>query len=380
MFLQVSFEPRLTADVLLFLPLFLPYPSCRSKLTLPSSDMNQPPLVHGCVGPLGGATTNWNAIAGWVKYHHERWGMTHADIFVLDHDTSLAKELFNAVGLELTDVALNFTHQPAINGDEAWLAKECRTNAIVGQRDFLIEFELGQFLVSDSFGSLQDIFDYTNEPDAVVFPSFTNNYGICNSNAMTFASATFVDHLFPDFARTPSLCPRTKRCNMSDGVTRHFMIGNDIQYHPANSTDNNKSAHLIRFTNTDGANRVGLHEDMSTNPCATVKDCKNILEDTRECTDVDEIAGFQQQVTSINSILTDLDLTSGLKDLKQNALCYARRYPDLFKGYCQGDTTKCHHAGLHDHYVMHGSKSNLIWQCDRAVSPAKPVTHRILGG
>jgi hypothetical protein len=111
---------------------------------------------------------------------------------------------------------------------------------------YLIEFELGRFLVSESFDSLQDVFDYTNNPDAVVFPTFTNNYGICNSNAMTFASATFVDQLFPDFARMPTLCPRTSRCKMSDGFTRSFMIGND----------NNKSAHLIRFTN---GNRVGVH-------------------------------------------------------------------------------------------------------------------------
>jgi hypothetical protein len=32
---------------------------------------------------------------------------------------------------------------------------------------------------------------------------------------------------------------------------------------------------------------------------------------------MDEIASFQQQVTPINLILSDLDLTAGLKDLKQ---------------------------------------------------------------
>jgi hypothetical protein len=368
---QVSFR-----SLTVYTPLFSP--SFSSKLQPTSSDINQsqPPLVHGCVGPIGGAT-NWNAIAGWVKYHQERWGMTHADIFVRD-DIFRAKRSFDAVGLELMSVALNFTHYSTATNTSgengAWLAKECRSNAMAGHRDYLIEFETGRFLVSESFDSLQDVFESTNEPDSVVFPTFTNDYGICNSNTMTFASATFVQHLFPDFGGTPSLCPQsTLRCKKSDGVTRHFMIAN-------NDDNNNKSAHLIRFTNgvSSYKNGVDLHEDMSTNACNTVKDCKNIL-DTGECTGMDEIAILQQQVTSINSILSNLDLVSGIKDLKQNALCYAHRYPDLFQGYCQGDDSKCRYAGLYDHYVMYGSKSHLVWQCDHVFTPARPVTHRILG-
>jgi hypothetical protein len=321
--------------------------------------------VHGCVGPLGNST-NWNAIAGWVKYHEERWGLTHVDIFVFDEELHVAQDSFDAVGLETSNVALNFTLYSAnttttANG-EAWLAKECRANAIVGKRDFLIEFMLDHFLVSDSFDSLQDIFNHTKYPDAVVFPTYTNHYEICSSKTMTFASATFVDHMFPSFVRFPILCPGQKRCHMSDGVTRYFM-------YPSSNGDEEaggdpKDTHLIRFANKSIKDKAkaGLHKDLSTQGCRLISNCTNIKEN-RGCTDMNEIALYEHQVTSINSILSDLALTPGMGELKRHAVCYAQLYPDLFAGFCHGEVAKCNYRSLYDHYVQHGSAVGLRWEC-----------------
>jgi hypothetical protein len=266
---------------------------------------------------------------------------------------------------------LNFTLYSATSttttaNGEAWLAKECRANAIVGKRDFLIEFKKDHFLVSDSFDSLQDIFNHTEYPDAVVFPTYTNHYGICNSNTMTFASATFVDHMFPSFVQFPISCPDQKRCHMSDGVLRYFMypsINGDEAGDP-------KDTHLIRFANKAiKDNKVnGLHKDLSTQGCRSISNCTHIKENGK-CTDMNEIAFFEQQVTSINSILSNLALTPGLGELQRHAICYAHRYPNLFAGFCRGEDAKCKYHGLHSHYIQHGSAAGLRWECDGLDEP-----------
>jgi hypothetical protein len=289
-----------------------------------------------------------------------RWGLTHADIFVVGEEFHVAQDSFDEVGLDTSAIALNFTSYSATTNGEAWLAKECRTNAIVAKHDFLIEFKLDHFLVSDSFDSLQDIFNHTAYPDAVVFPTFTNHYGICNSNAMTFASATFVNHLFPSFGVFPRSCPPMKRCRMSDGILRYFMYNNDLdQADP-------KDTHLIHFASKASKDNTanGLHKDLSTQGCMKVYNCTSIVEDTGKCTDMSEIASFEQQVTSINSILSDLALTPSMGELKRQAICYAKRYPNLLDGFCHdGDITQCRYAALYDHYVQHGSAVSLRWEC-----------------
>jgi hypothetical protein len=293
-----------------------------------------------------------------VKYHQERWGLTHVDIFVQDNEFHVAKPSFDAVGLDMA-VALNFSlysaHTTSGGRDEeaSWLAKECHANANLGKRDYLIEFELDQFLVSNdsSFTSLRDIFDSTDNPDAVVFQTYTNHYGICiNSNAsMQFASAAYVSCHYPDFTHAP--CP-DNHCSMSDGV----IIDRNQQQDKCTN-----GPHLIRFTHAG----FGLHEDVSTENCVEVnKDCRHICHDG-QCTDIDDTGRVEDQVTSINLILSGLDLIPNKgKDFRHQVECYAQWYPDLFAGYCHKDVSKCPHDRLHDHYIQHGAAAHLVWECD----------------
>jgi hypothetical protein len=90
--------------------------------------------------------------------------------------------------------------------------------------------------------------------------------------------------------------------------------------------------------------------------------------DSRACTDMDEVAKYEQHVTSINSILSDLALTPRMGELKHHATCYAQRYKHLSDAYCQGDLSKCSYGSLYNHYIKHGSAQKLTWECDPKVS------------
>lgn len=69
------------------------------------------------------------------------------------------------------------------------------------------------------------------------------------------------------------------------------------------------------------------------------------------------------------------DMTLTLEE-KRDAECYAKRYTDLFQGYCGGDVAMCQHVALYQHYKKSGQNSRLIWGCrDRAIVFAKAVEY-----
>ena len=71
--------------------------------------------------------------------------------------------------------------------------------------------------------------------------------------------------------------------------------------------------------------------------------------------------------------LEEEELTS-VAPTAADAVCYAKRYPNLLQGFCKGDENACPTERLYDHYVKHGHSSHLIWGCrDRTTVHARPV-------
>lgn len=53
------------------------------------------------------------------------------------------------------------------------------------------------------------------------------------------------------------------------------------------------------------------------------------------------------------------------------AVCYAKRYPDLFDGYCKDNETNCNYYPLRSHYEQHGKEKKRTWGCDS--KPTRPA-------
>eukprot|EP00977_Amphora_coffeiformis_P029633 scaffold42060_cov183-Amphora_coffeaeformis.AAC.1 len=80
-------------------------------------------------------------------------------------------------------------------------------------------------------------------------------------------------------------------------------------------------------------------------------------------------------------IITILSLVQAGRDLHQtladaDAICYARRYPDLYQGFCHGDDALCHIEALEAHFLHYGESFDLIWGCrDNHVVTAQAVQY-----
>jgi hypothetical protein len=59
------------------------------------------------------------------------------------------------------------------------------------------------------------------------------------------------------------------------------------------------------------------------------------------------------------------------------ALCYAKRHPDLYRGYCSNNDTKCDYYALRHHYEHHGMRERRVWGCDlQPIVPATTVSRK----
>jgi hypothetical protein len=47
----------------------------------------------------------------------------------------------------------------------------------------------------------------------------------------------------------------------------------------------------------------------------------------------------------------------------QEAICYARRYPAIFVGYCNASVAECDYYSLRNHYEQYGMKEQRAWGC-----------------
>jgi hypothetical protein len=54
-----------------------------------------------------------------------------------------------------------------------------------------------------------------------------------------------------------------------------------------------------------------------------------------------------------------------LTGMEEDALCYAMRYPDLFQAYCNSKVDQCDFLGLYVHYRDFGIYGHLLWSCRR---------------
>jgi len=51
------------------------------------------------------------------------------------------------------------------------------------------------------------------------------------------------------------------------------------------------------------------------------------------------------------------------RSLYPNITCYVERYPDLFEAYCDFDEDKCKNADIYNHYVKEGKQNQLTLEC-----------------
>ena len=347
--------------------------------------------IRACIGPLYG-TINWNAVAGWIKYHEERWGLSHVDIVVRKNEFATAKEDLESVQLQLQS-RMNFTSLSSVeqedlyNKDQYWLIQECLMNAKENKDDFLINFDADEFLTSDDFSTLDEMFEFADRP-GVSFPMFQNNYHRCSKNEPTFDSATY-QPLVP-YGSEKATDGYTDPPTGANGHRKYIVIPEhfatlkgvhdpgdyggqreeDVMFHMTGRKVDHHHARILHYRTG-----CGIHADKSEHLCTVVEACKYLSIDGH-CVEDASLAYFENDHSAVDKILTNLPLTPQAGALFGEAVCYAERYVNLFDEFCHNETDKCRYTSLQEHYRNPGKPSKMIWGCnERTTSSARPAAH-----
>ena len=360
------------------------------------------PKIRGCIGPLYG-TINWNAVAGWVAYHERRWGLDHVDVFVQEGDFEKSvQDHLEEVPVEF-EASVNVTALPNTGQPyehQIWLMNQCLENA--KEADFMFNFDADEYLVSDDYETLSELFEFTNRP-GVSFPIFPNNYHQCSAHAPTYGSATYQSVVplgaEPDGQGSYTNPPpgvlahrkyvvRPQHFQELESVHDPFGLyarpqgfeglehgGNDEDmYYMTGKSEMGHHARVVHMR-TD----VGIQADDTEILCQITPTCTYVTQDAKCIKNVNQ-AMYVNKKTSLNEILADLPLTKEAMNLFRESVCYAKRYPNLYSGFCGDDDSACHYEGLSKHYQETGKPSNMIWGCmERPTTFATPVVPSIFG-
>ncbi len=341
-------------------------------------------------------------MAGWVAYHERRWGLDHVDVFVQEGDFEKSvQDHLEEVPVEfearVNVTALPNTGQPYEH--QIWLMNQCLENA--KEADFMFNFDADEYLVSDDYETLSELFEFTNRP-GVSFPIFPNNYHQCSAHAPTYGSATYQSIVplgaEPDGQGSYTNPPpgvlahrkyvvRPQRFQELESVHDPFGLyarpqgfeglehgGNDEDmYYMTGKSEMGHHARVVHMR-TD----VGIQADDTEILCQITPACTYVTQDAKCIKNVNQ-AMYVNKKTSLNEILADLPLTKEAMNLFRESVCYAKRYPNLYSGFCGDDDSACHYEGLSKHYQETGKPSNMIWGCmERPTTFATPVVPSIL--
>jgi hypothetical protein len=114
--------------------------------------------------------------------------------------------------------------------------------------------------------------------------------------------------------------------------------------------------HSVRYQEWDAICTLKRHKHLFKQFCKTRK--------PSSC-DVDAFRAYYKDHHAVENITPGCPLAE--------AVCYARRYTDLYHSYCKGSDSKCEYFALRLHYERYGAKDKRAWGCDFNPSNLPPL-------
>ena len=336
-----------------------------------------PSIITTCMGPLFGDSINVVGIVGWLKYYEERWGLTHAEVYI-------RKENFEKTRADLlqtirerapsVEVELNF-HSVPNNIDPSTSHTLCQQESVsaANQRNssYFLNFHADEFLVSEKFQTWEEMFAAFNNKPGIAFPIFHVNYAYCEANRPTFDSTTYHYTVPVGYKMLPN-DDKIWHPEPPHGVgdNREYIVRPqetpNVQHVPLQEEDKfmtfmtgrswqNQDVKVMRY----GTER-GLHVDVSTNVCEHVPAKINDTVRKDNLRDARMIHG----PTEVNRILTGYPFSAQAERFYNEAVCYAERHPQLKKRFCtNGDTNHCNAKLLREQYDRHRNEETIVYGC-----------------
>lgn len=368
---------------------------------LRSSDTPLQPIISGCLGPFYGTKVNPRGVMAWLKYYEERWGLTHVDMHIRQDDfettSTRLMQVYNEairvgfiqnVHITLNEVA-NFAESRERHKAQFLLINRCHDAALARGSDFYINFDADEYLVSDDFRSLHQLFDHYNKT-VVSFPVFNVHYGKCAAHKPTFDSATY-RYVIPIGSERDTEHPEQVYIDPPPdaAANRKYIVrgGGLVNIHGVHSPlfdgDKSKTDEIVKYLMGRGRDTkilhfrtsVGIHADEREFLCNWTspggpKTCPWFAESLQTCVNNISSASLVYDETEVHQILKDVPLTEPAIDMYREATCYANRYENLKETHCTGDDAleNCNYKQLYNHYVEEGKAQNLIFNCTTPVT------------
>jgi Glycosyltransferase family 92 len=345
-------------------------------------------------GPLYGDSINYVAIVGWLKYYEERWGLTHAELYIQqDIFESVQTNILQAKQERTPSLAVIMNFHPLnsygkVKEFHAVFINTALYAAQLHNSSYFLNFDADEFLVSKQFKTLDDMFAAPavgNKP-AISFPIFGNNYHFCETKRPTFDSMTYHNiapirteklsndsqMMYAEPARSTSgnqkYIVRPSEVPFIKGVHSVGMFDEVVAFMTGRTLDH-QDARVMHYRGG-----VGIHADTSSVACALVPPrinngttpCQGFLRNGNVCKDNFMEGDCMHEPTEVNSILAGYPISAQAEHFYNEAVCYAERYPDLKQVYCMYDDTRfCHAEELWKHYNETSPTEKRIFGCQQ---------------
>lgn len=348
-----------------------------------------------CVGLLYGDDLNLDAFDAWMLYHKKRWEVTHANLYLREKE-------FQSMGAQLKSIVAKHVGQSnvRIKSIRNWNSTDerrriesveyynCLLDAKARNFDYLFVTDADEYLVSQEHQSIRGMFNAGNA-SGISFPIFINNYNYCSQGRPTFDAATY-QKMIPVGSKRDPILGYTDPPSGFDGQRKyvirperfdrlespHVMHPNSGQISTFDGRDGLTDARIVHFRTA-----TGIHSDSRKHLCENVIPPKlssakcRCVKFSGECTsEASADADLCHVKTEVSDILDGFPLSGPALNLFTQSACYAKRYPDLYEGFCGGRENDCRYRALINHYEHHTNQNNLIFGCsNRTIEIARPV-------
>lgn len=354
--------------------------------------------ITGCVVLYG--TANPIGITAWMKYNEERWGLNRVEFHIreaefepLTERLSTAIEHARETKVISQRIQANFHSIPYFHtdNDDYGLAQllsinKCLHAAQLRGSDFFLQMDPDEFLVSQQFQTLPEMFAHYGNKPALVFPIFNVLYDYCSSFKPTFDSATYrylvpagairdtenpdrIHHDVPKgFNGNRKYIVRPDSFTFVKGVHEILFSGqedkeDDLVVHINGRDIDGESTRIIHFRTNYGIQADEREFMCPWAPEVPVEKCKYMSFGQGCSPEAKDDLELVHDPTEVHRILAGVPLSEPAMRTYDQAVCYAERYPHLKDGFCKGDINNCNYKILVDHYESHGKQEGLTFNC-----------------
>lgn len=147
---------------------------------------------------LYGDDINIESIAAWIKFNQLRWNVTHVGIHIREKEYNDVRPRLESA-IKDTDVTVHTTFQALPNFNDKKERRrfqvkamtQCLLDAKERGNEYMMNFDPDEYLTSEQYNTIQDMFAFANNKPSIRFPMWVNNYHFCTSRRPTMGSATW---------------------------------------------------------------------------------------------------------------------------------------------------------------------------------------------